>query len=987
MKTNHCMTVTCLILFSALLGCGKGTSAPATNGGSAAGCDPTAGACATRIESSGQLIGGGLAQGQVGDFLLENDRMRFIVQRPVQHIAVSSQFGGNVIDCDVNRPAGNPGEDVFGELGFLVNLAGTVRTESVEVEEPGGPGRQAVVVTRGGYDLSGYFILGMAAKTLVGFDPFSLRGVDLDQPWPLRFEIRYILSPGSPGLRVEFTARNTGSDPVPFLLAYFVQGGQVNLFLPGRSAFGSGEIDVADMIFFDPVERGIPVGYGLTPDGREDRFLLAMLGAQVLLHKGEVADIILFPDRSPDSVPPGGSLTFGSYFVAGKDVDQAIENANKVADQKACSPVLGRVVEDGSGLPIHGADVTALREPGTAPWPLAITHTRTGSQGRFQLCLPPGPAALIAGQTGRPYADGRSEPTPVPLEVPFRAEPPETPDVTLTLPPTARLHVEVKDSFGDRLPARLTLLGLDPSPPDSGLQGDGFDPLAPGVLRMVDSITGEFDIFVEPGDMDLVITRGVEYSMFRQPLALSANEAREIQVQLHHVVNTRGFLSGDFHVHSAPGPDCVLSYRKRVANMLTEGVDVIVATDHAYVSDYWPTIREMGVAGKIATIAGQEITTFSTGHFGPFPLPRTDTPNGGAINWVGKSPVQLVEEVLGINPNAVFQIMHPRAIPAPGNISNYFTLIDLLFDMNGPFNGPDAFPPGDSRLPPDTQWLSPRFNAMEVITFGNVQGLSDWFNLLNAGWRLTATGNSDTHTRWVEGSGYARNLVRVGEGYDDLADFDAEHFTRAVREGKNSVTLGAFIDMTIRNSQGPGQARVGELLDAPAGTEIKIDVQVQSPSWLVADRLTLYENGVPFSDIPALPSPVPGHAGGTRNEFRTTVARTVSGDAHYTASVTGSQSLYPLLPYNWKNRKAITLEQIRSGSLPGTILPFSVTNPVWVDADGDGSISPNHRIVPQDCQEYRKDDRTNPYVPVPARNCKCVLENKAPGCGIRGGAN
>jgi len=476
------------------------------------------------------------------------------------------------------------------------------------------------------------------------------------------------------------------------------------------------------------------------------------------------------------------------------------------------------------------------------------------------------------------------------------------------------------------------------------------------------------------------VTRGVEYSLFRQLLTLSEGESRELNVELHHVVDTRGVLSGDFHVHSNPGPDSTVNYRERVTNMLAEGVDVIVATDHSFVSDYWPTIRTMGVEGWIATIAGQEITTFATGHFGPFPLPLTDAPNGGAVNWVGKDPTQLMEEVLARSPGAVFQIMHPRGMPAPGNISNYFTTIDLLFDANGPRLGPDAVDPSDVRLPADARWLSPGFNAMEIMTFGNVQGLSDWFNLLNAGWRLTATGNSDTHTRWVEGSGYARNFVRVGEGYDDLGDFDAERFTQAVRVGRSTAVLGPFIDMTISKADGSDPTRTGETLHLSGQSDIRIEVRIQSPAWLVSDQLTLYETGLPVYDLTATPSLVPTEGGGMRNEFHTSIAHKVSGDAHFVARVTGSQSLYPLLPYNWESRERITMEEIRTGDLPGTILPFSVTNPVWVDADGDGSIAPSHMLIEQDCQNFRKDDRTNPYVEVPARNCDCVLGNKAPGC-------
>ena len=966
-----------LILLCLLPACKDGQSG---NTGDAWSCDPTQGACALEITSKNQLIAGKMARGEVGDFLLENDQARFVIQRPIRHMAVASQFGGNIIDADVRRPQGESGQDVFGEMGFLVNLAGTIATESVEVVQQGGPCRQAVVRVRGGYDLSGYFFIGMAARALIGIDPFALRGIDMDQPWPLKFEVLYTLSPGSRALRVEFTARNVSTDPVPFILAYLIQGGQVNLFVPGRAGFGPGDVGLADMLFFEPVEQGLPVSYGFAPDDRLSRFLLAMLGAQVLIHRGDILDILLFPERSPDTIPAGGSVTLGSYFTAGEDLDKAIETTNQVADKPACSPILGRVEDEGTGLPIKGADVTALQEPGALILPRTVTNACTDEEGLFRLCLPPGPAALIAGQTGRPYAGGGPKPAPVRIEVPSRTEAPEVPDVTLSLPPTARLRIFVTDQDDNPMPARLTILGIDPSPPDTRLQGDAFDPWAPGVVLMEDSATGDFDVLVEPVDVDIVVTRGVEYSMFREPLLLSSGEAKEMNVRLHHVVDTRGFLSGDFHVHSAPGPDCTLSYRKRVANMLTEGVDVIVATDHDYVSDYWPTIRELGAVGKVATIPGQEITTFATGHFGPFPLPRKDTPDGGAVMWIDKDPVQLVVEVLRINPDAVFQIMHARAMPAPGNISNYFTTIDLTFDENGPRTGPDMFNPEETRLPKDAQWLSPKFNAMELITFGNVQGLSDWFNLLNAGWRMTGTGNSDSHTRWVEGSGYARNLVRVGNGHDDLVNFDAVGFSKAVRDGKNSVVLGPFIDMTIRKADGSEEAGTGETLGAPEGSDITIEVTVQSPAWLAANRLTIFENGIPVYEIPFTPVLTPAESGGMRNEFLTSITHPVPRDAYYVAAVTGDQSLYPLLTYNWESPTKITMEQIRADNLTGTILPFSVTNPVWVDADGDGFLTPTHVIVPQDCQNYRRDDRTNPYVEVPATNCDCVLKRKAPGC-------
>ena len=66
-----------------------------------------------------------------------------------------------------------------------------------------------------------------------------------------------------------------------------------------------------------------------------------------------------------------------------------------------------------------------------------------------------------------------------------------------------------------------------------------------------------------------------------------------IHTELRHVVDTRGWISADFHVHSACSPDSRVSLRDRVYEFLADGV-AIVATDHNVVCDYAPYIQELG---------------------------------------------------------------------------------------------------------------------------------------------------------------------------------------------------------------------------------------------------------------------------------------------------------------------------------------------------------------------------------------------------------
>src|SRR5205823_6266041 len=72
---------------------------------------------AGRIEHADELIGGEGAYGQIGHYKLYNQNVRFIVQgvvdthgpqRPVGY----DLYGGNLIDADRVRPAGEPGQDV-----------------------------------------------------------------------------------------------------------------------------------------------------------------------------------------------------------------------------------------------------------------------------------------------------------------------------------------------------------------------------------------------------------------------------------------------------------------------------------------------------------------------------------------------------------------------------------------------------------------------------------------------------------------------------------------------------------------------------------------------------------------------------------------------------------------------------------------------------------------------------------------------------------
>ena len=101
-------------------------------------------ASARIVTDDAELIGGPLAQGELGDALLANARVRFIVQDPA-HPRGYLPYGGTIIDADVVRPAGEAGQDRLGEVAPIAGYIRFVGAQSMEVVHDGHGGQPAVV--------------------------------------------------------------------------------------------------------------------------------------------------------------------------------------------------------------------------------------------------------------------------------------------------------------------------------------------------------------------------------------------------------------------------------------------------------------------------------------------------------------------------------------------------------------------------------------------------------------------------------------------------------------------------------------------------------------------------------------------------------------------------------------------------------------------------------------------------------------------------
>ncbi len=454
---------------------------------------------------------------------------------------------------------------------------------------------------------------------------------------------------------------------------------------------------------------------------------------------------------------------------------------------------------------------------------------------------------------------------------------------------------EIRDArSGEAMPGKLTILGAGKTPTplftssDIGRQVGG----AVAAYNRVMSLSGTGTVSLPRGTYDVYVSRGPEWDLFVARGVRVGRRTARIRARLRHVIDSRGWLSADFHVHSAASFDSRVPMADRVFEFASDGVEMIVSTDHNVIADYRPLIRQLGAGRYLASATGEEITTRDWGHFGAFPLRQdTDEAGNGAVRVEGRRPAEIFREVRATAPDAVINVHHPRI----DYLIGYFNL--ARFDAR--------------KLRASRPGFSLDFDAVEVLNgFQDDQRrsvervIADWFALLDHGRIATATGNSDTHHLYYNLGGYPRNYLRVP---DDRPQATAPaDITRALMAHRAFFTTAPFLRLSV------GSAGIGDLVTVRSG-RARAEIEVQAAPWVSVNRVTLYQDGR-VEKVWAVPR------GGAPIRFRASHDVGVGRDGYLVARVDGDEPLTPVVG---------DLGRFR-------VFPFALTNPVFLDADGDG---------------------------------------------------
>ncbi len=719
----------------------------------------------------------GLARWREGDFLLANDRVGVIVS-DLGPGELYDPYGGRIVGLARVEDGAlvDPADYNLFLLGIGRFLVGT---ESVGVVSDGTNGN---AVLRASGPLAPIEALGDLLDLLLLGDFGGLPAA-----------VDYELAPDSDALDIYLTVR-TGPSAIRARLGattVFFQAYRMPAWTPGRGF--QNRTEPARYLAFEDDDA---TSFAWTvPDGTVDS-LLGMSGIDVLTSP-EL--LVLRCDEVRRHV---SRIVIGGPGLPG--VQAAVARQSGTALRR----VVGQVVE------ADGTPASDVRVHVTAADGEHLTRIRPGADGRFDVEVDPRAAQL--------WAYRASDPLVGPVMV-------GEGEARVTMGPSGLVAVTVTDEDRRGLPARVEV-----TPLDAGLEGAppafGEDRLGQGRSHVAFPVDGQARLRVPVGRHRVRVSRGPEYDRREWEVEVTAGADVPLEVALARVVATPGVMCADYHIHTHRSSDSSDPSTLKVAGLVADGLEIAVRSEHEWVSDFAPVIERLGLADFALGMAGLELTTFTYGHFGVFPLePDPSRASGGAVSWYERLAPEVFASVRARPESPALIINHPRS---SGSRQGYF--VEAGYD------------PATGSVRREELW-DETFDVIEVFNDSDFddnrdETVRDWFSLLSSGRDVFAVGSSDSHRIYGAPVGYPRTCLYLGA--DDPRAVTPTMVRDATTAGRGYVSGGIYLDVTGPEGVGPGQEATG------VGARTSIDVEVRAAPWVDVQRLELFVDGASVETVP-----------------------------------------------------------------------------------------------------------------------------------------
>lgn len=405
-----------------------------------------------------------------------------------------------------------------------------------------------------------------------------------------------------------------------------------------------------------------------------------------------------------------------------------------------------------------------------------------------------------------------------------------------------------------------------------------------------------------PGEYRAWVSRGYEYQVIETTLSVPTGGSATLKATLEHALDTTGWASVDTHVHAEASADSDTLADDRMKTAAAAGLDVVVSTDHEAIISMQGVLDEIGLSEWLAYGLGSEVTATVPEHVNAWPFPVQGGDRGDPVRWYQLGFPELYAAIRERGARVV-QLNHSRVNGECG------ILCVLDWDRQAStlvMDDPEAL-----GFPAGTEIWSWDFDTFELINGlrspllsvsdpRHTGALHDWLAFHNLGHRVTAVGVTDVHGLDIPGS--PRTYVRVGD--DAAGVVSADDVADGELAGAAVVSAGAFARVEI-DGAGPGD-------DVSVVGDVVLSIEVSALPEIDVDRIVVLANCDLVAEFSAdSPDELLKFEGG--------LVFSLAQDAHVVVLGFGSQSM----PRGLENYDASTV-------------PRFVSNPIFVDADGDG---------------------------------------------------
>jgi hypothetical protein len=596
--------------------------------------------------------------------------------------------------------------------------------------------------------------------------------------------------------------------------------------------------------------------------------------------KTEAARVVLAPGQTHELVR---RLTAGADLLAVKG------EALRLRGQPVHS--CGWHLVDPAFRPVAGADVT-IRQGETV-----YGTARSDAWGWVRAELPPQKFTLTVKSHGRGTLQ---------RDIDLTAAVKGALNTEYQMDAASVVVAEITDDKGGPVPCKVAFKGI------GGTTSPNWGPPSArqAVVNLCYSENGRFTVPINPGSYEVLISRGPAYHVTRVNLQVEQGRPALLKATLRRAFATPGWVSTDFHSHSSPSGDNTSDQRGRVLNLLAEHIEFAPCTEHNRLDSYLPHLKALGAEKLMGTCTGIELTgtPLPLNHHNAFPLklhPRTQ--DGGAPQTDPEPEKQLrtLYEWDG-GAEKLVQQNHPD-------------IGWLFFDRDG-----------DDRLDSGYRDGFPFMHVIEVHPISEVLAMEptrlgtdakgkkflwnnpvfNWLQLLNLGFRIPGVVNTDAHYNF-HGSGGLRNYVR-GDAKAP-GEIDPLEIVRHCKKGHIVMSTGPFLEVRLND------ALPGDALVLTSGIA-RLQVKVLCPNWFDVDRVQVLLNGRPDPALNFTRKTHPQLFGKDAVRFAHGIDLVLSQDTHVIVVAVGEEA---------------PLGEVM-GPMWGRHFPTAISNPIWVDRNGDG---------------------------------------------------